>query len=175
MSSDATSANPHRSDLVTGGIWVVLGVAITIGSWRMDRLESQGVPWFTAPGLVPGILGVMMTITALGIVLRALRSRGVGEPVSAAASDAHDTRFAGRAALTLALCVGFAAGLVGHGIPFWVAAAVYLFLHIFLLQLPERRARNEVARGTLVAAAIAIGASAAISYIFQEVFLVRLP
>jgi hypothetical protein len=173
MSSDVTGAKAHRTDLVTGGIWVVLGVAITIGSWRMDRLESQGVPWFTAPGLVPGILGVMITITALGIVLRALRSRDSGRPASSMASD--DTRFAGRAALTLALCVGFAAGLVGHGIPFWIAAAVYLFLHIFLLQLPARRARNEVARGTLVAAAIAIGASAAISYIFQEVFLVRLP
>ena len=61
------------------------------------------------------------------------------------------------------------------GVEVWVAAAVYLFLHIFLLQWPERRARNEVARGAVIAAAIAIGASGAISYIFQEVFLVRLP
>ena len=172
MTSEATGAHPRRFDLVTGGLWVVLGVAITIGAWRMDRLAWQGVPGFTAPGLVPGILGVLMTLTALGIVLRALRSTRTG---GSDAVHASDPRFAGRTTLTLALCIAFAVGLVGHGVPFWVAAAAYLFLHIFLLQLPERRARNEVARGALVAAAIAIGASAAISYIFQEVFLVRLP
>lgn len=187
MDGDARRPNAHRSDVVTGGVWAVLGVAIMIGSWRMDRLESQGVPWFTAPGLVPGVLGVLITIAALGIVLRALRHRkphALGplatQPLSdetALVADQQDAMpaFGARAALTLVLCIGFAAGLVGHGIPFWVAAATYLFLHIFLLQLPERRARDEVARGALVAAAIAIGASATISYIFQEVFLVRLP
>ena len=47
-----------RSDLISGGVWVVIGIAITIGSWSMDRLANQGVPGFAAPGLVPGILGV---------------------------------------------------------------------------------------------------------------------
>jgi hypothetical protein len=187
VDGDARRAATYRSDLVTGGVWVVLGIAITIGSWRMDRLESQGVPWFTAPGLVPGILGVLITIAALGIVLRGLRhqaprplrSTGAEGPSDAAAcaTDEQDVvpAFGARAVLTLVLCIGFAAGLVGHGLPFWLAAALYLFLHIFLLQLPERRARGEVAKGLLVAATIAIGASATISYIFQEVFLVRLP
>ncbi|HVE49530.1 MAG TPA: tripartite tricarboxylate transporter TctB family protein [Casimicrobiaceae bacterium] len=170
MTSDAASTPSRRADIVSGGIWVVLGVAIMIGSWRMDRLESQGVPWFTAPGLVPGILGVLMTITALGIVLRALRASA-----AARASDADAESIGGKAVLTLVLCLGFAIGLVGRGVPFWVAAASYLFLHVFLLQLDERRARNEVARGAAVAAAIAIIAAAAISYVFQEVFLVRLP
>jgi hypothetical protein len=187
MTSDAPPAVRRRSDLVTGGIWVVMGVAITLGSWRMDRLESQGVHWFTAPGLVPGVLGVLITIAALAIVLRALRHqapRPLGPMATASAAegsayaaDEHDAvpAFGPRAVLTLVLCIGFAAGLVGRGIPFWVAAATYLFLHIFLLQLPERRARGEVSKGALIAAAIGIGASLAISYIFQEVFLVRLP
>jgi Tripartite tricarboxylate transporter TctB family len=187
VDGDARRAAADRSDLVTGGVWVVLGVAIMIGSWRMDRLESQGVQWFTAPGLVPGVLGVLITIAAIGIVLRALRHhrpRALGplatQPLpdeGALVTDEPDANpdFGARAALTLVLCIGFAAGLVGYGIPFWVAAATYLFLHIFLLQLPERRARGEVARAALVAAAIAIGAAATISYIFQEVFLVRLP
>ena len=187
MDGGARPATTYQADLVTGGVWVVLGIAITIGSWRMDRLESQGVPWFTAPGLVPGVLGILMTITALGIVLRALRhqrrrplqSNAVDAPVDGTTRVADELAksplFGARAALTLVLCIGFAAGLVGRGIPFWVAAATYLFLHIFLLQLPERRARNEVGKGVLVAATIGIGASAVISYIFQEVFLVRLP
>lgn len=173
MNGDAQRVPGQRADLVSGGIWAVLGVAIIVGSWSMDRLESQGVPWFTAPGLVPGVLGVFITIAALGIVLRALRRERLGS--GDAADPIADDNFRGRAALTFVLCIGFAAGLVGRGMPFWAAAAIYLFLHIFLLQFPERKARGDVVRGVVVAAAIAIGASAAISTIFQEVFLVRLP
>ena len=65
--------------------------------------------------------------------------------------------------------------MVGHGLPFGVAAAIYLFVHIFLLQFPERRANGEVARGVLVAGGVAVGAATAISLVFQELFLVRLP
>jgi hypothetical protein len=135
----------------------------------MDRLESQGVPWFTAPGLLPGIVGAAIVIFALMIVVRALRTRDEGE------AAALDKRHAVRAALSLALCLGFAVGLVGHGLPFIVAAAIYLFLHIFVLQYPERRAAGEVARGAFVALAIAVIAATAIGLIFQDVFLVRLP
>ena len=172
METQAEEGVPSpRSDLISGGVWVVIGAAITIGSWNMDRLANQGVPGFAAPGLVPGILGVLILLTALVIVMRsvargALTPAGRGEPGRATL---------GRTALTLSLCLGFAAGLVGHGLPFWVAAGTYLFLHIFLLQLPERRAAGQVRRGIAVAAAVALGASVTISMLFQYAFLVRLP
>jgi hypothetical protein len=160
-----------RSDLISGAVWVVIGVAIGIGSWRMDRLENQGVPGFAAPGLVPGIMGVLIVLTAMVIVLRALKRgaltpEGRGEPGQLTL---------GRAALTLTLCLGFAGVLVGHGLPFWLAASIYLFLHIFLLQLPERRAAGQVGRGLLVAAAVGVGAGVTIAMMFQYAFLVRLP
>jgi len=169
MEEEVAYTPSPRSDLVSGGIWVVIGVAIALGSWQMDRLEFQGVPWFTAPGLLPGIVGVGIVLTALIIVVRALRAGG-----RAAIADNAPPR-AGRALVSLGLCLGFAGGLVGHGLPFIVAAAVYLFLHIFMLQLPERRAAQQVGRGAMVAAAIAVIAATAISLTFQEVFLVRLP
>jgi len=169
------------ADIVSGGIWLAIGFAIIVGSWRMDRLESQGVPWFTAPGLVPGVLGVLIALAALGIVLRALRRPAAPSSAMSTSDDsiaAHgehvDTGFGGRALLTLALCLGFAIGLVGR-VPFWIAAAIYLFLHIFLLQFPDRRERGQVGRGIVVAAIIALCASLAISTIFQDLFLVRLP
>ena len=160
-----------RSDLASGSAWAVIGVAISIGSWNMDRLASQGVPGFAAPGLVPGILGALITLTALVIVFRSLRRgalgpEGAGQPGRATL---------GRTALTLVLCLGFAIGLVGHGLPFWVAASSYLFLHILLLQLPERRAAGQVSRGVAVAAAVALGAGVTIALLFQYAFLVRLP
>lgn len=160
-----------RSDLVSGGIWAAIGIVIAAGSWNMDRLDKQGVPGFAAPGLVPGILGVLITLAALAIVLRSLQ-RGA---LAGAEPGTPPPARGGRTLLALLLCLGFAGGLVGHGLPFWLAASAYLFLHIFLLQLPERRAAGQVRRGFLVAAAIGICAGVAIALIFQYVFLVRLP
>ena len=160
-----------RSDLISGGVWVVIGTAIAIGSWNMDRLANQGVPPFAAPGLVPGVLGVLILLTAMVIVVRSVQ-RGALRPEGAGKAGKMTP---GRAALTLALCLGFAGGLVGHGLPFWAAASIYLFLHIFLLQLPERRAAGQVGRGVAVAAAVALGAGLTISLMFQYAFLVRLP
>ena len=150
---------------------MVIGIAIAIGSWNMDRLEKQGVPGFAAPGLVPGILGVLITLTALVIVMRSV-GRGA---LAATSKGERGPATPGRAALALVLCLGFAGGLVGHGLPFWMAASTYLFLHVFLLQLPERRAAGQVKRGIAVAAAVALGAGLTISTIFQYAFLVRLP
>ena len=51
-----------RADLYGGLFWIALGSAIAVGSWRMDRLEHMGVSFYTAPGLVPGILGLLMIL-----------------------------------------------------------------------------------------------------------------
>ena len=59
--------------------------------------------------------------------------------------------------------------------PFPVAATLFLFLQISILQYPERKAKHEVAKGLAIAAAVAVGAATAISLLFQYVFLVRLP
>ena len=59
--------------------------------------------------------------------------------------------------------------------PFPVAATVFLFLQIAVLQYPERKAKNEIGLGLLAAAAVAAGAAVTISLLFQYVFLVRLP
>jgi hypothetical protein len=155
-----------RADAVVGAIWLAIGAAIVAGSWNMDRLEKQGVQWFAAPGLVPGILGLFIVGAALLIVGRSLARLSRGD----AGTGAPEAGRLRRTALTLALCFAFAVGMVGHGLPFGVAAAIYLFLHIFLLELPERRAR-----GALVAAVVSVGVATAVTLVFQELFLVRLP
>jgi hypothetical protein len=171
MEHDDTGSTPSpRSDLISGGVWVVIGAAITIGSWRMDRLATQGVPGFAAPGLVPGILGLLIIATALMIVVRSLQRGAL-----TTGSHGMGRIKPGLVATTLVLCLGFAGGLVGHGLPFPAAAFIYLFLHVFILQYPERQAAGQLVRGALVAAAIALVAAGVISFVFQVLFLVRLP
>ena len=153
-----------RADRIFGWGWAALGLLIAAESWRMDRLEAQQINPWTVPGLVPGLLGLVMT--GFGLVL-ALR-RGAEAPTDGDGAEGW------RIALALALCLGFGAGLVGH-VPFWLGAALFVFLAILLFEWHDRRREGTLARGVLQAALVAFGSSAAISFLFQEVFLVRLP
>lgn len=173
MDGEAAAETP-RADFFFGLFWIVFGGAIAYGSWTMDRLEYLHINPYTAPGLVPGILGAFVALFGAIMALRAWRGGALeaaapGEPIVAPEGWR-------RIALTLSLCVGFSVGLVGHGPPFWLSAAIFVFLHVFLFEYPDRHARGEGAwRGLLVAAAVGVGAAFVITLIFQELFLVRLP
>ena len=60
-----------RADLITGAVFAALGIAVLVESWNMPRLEERSINPWTVPGLVPGLLGVI--IAMLGVIL-AVRS-----------------------------------------------------------------------------------------------------
>ncbi len=163
------SQSPPRYDLACGLGWIAVGAAIVYGSWTMDRLEYLSINPYTAPGLVPGVLGAVIALCGGLMAVRAVRDGGFRGGTQQAPI------FTGRVALSLALCLGFALGLVGRGPPFWAAAALFLFLHVFLFELGEHRREHGLWRGLFLALAVSAGASFVITTIFQELFLVRLP
>lgn len=173
----------ERADFLFGLSWTALGLVVLVESWRMDRLEAQHINPYTAPGLVPGLLGVVLAVFGLVLTQRGWRGRrpeaapaaGVVDDVSPPAEAPGSHAEPWRVALALLLCLGFGAGLLGRGPPFWLAAALFLFLAVLLFQLPERLREGTLARGALVAAAVAAGGAAFVTLVFQEVFLVRLP
>ena len=157
-----------QSDLLSALLWMVLGAAMFWGGWTMDRLETQHINPYTAPGLVPGLLGIGLVILGALLLLRSVRAGGLGF-VGGDWPRAPELS-TGRVLLALLLCLGYAAGLVGHGLPFWAATAIFVFLAIVLFLWPERGPRSAI-----VAIACAIGTAAGVTLVFQEIFLVRLP
>src|SRR3954451_4116302 len=93
-----------RSDLHGAIGWTVLGIAILIGSIRMDRLESQNINPYTVPGLLPGLLGIAMTLLGALLAWRSWRLGGARrlERDTAEAGPAMH----GAAARRLALVIG---------------------------------------------------------------------
>jgi hypothetical protein len=163
-----------RSDLYQACGWIALGAAILIGALQMDRLERQDINPYTVPGLLPGLLGIAMML--LGTLL-ALRSWRRGALARGPTPPSFDHATARRLALVLGLCVTFGAVLVGHGLPFWLAAAIFVSVAIITLQRPQRIAAGTklTLRPLLSAIVIGLGAGAAITVVFQLLFLVRLP
>ncbi len=168
--------NPPRVEFASGLAWVILGGAITYGSWVMDRLEKLHINPYTAPGLVPGILGAFIVLFGLIMAFRALRDGAfaVGAVPLAAMAPSRDTMR--RTGISLALCLGFGLGLIGRGPPFWLGAVLFLVLHIYLFdRLDNPVAPHGEGRRLAKAVAVAVGVAAVVTLIFQEFFLVRLP
>jgi hypothetical protein len=170
----ADAAQPPRSDFVAALLWIAFGVAVAIAAWRMDRLESQDINPYTIPGLLPGFLGLALILFGGVMLIRswragALTPAGRGHPNRMTASELR------RFGIITALCVAFGVGLVGHGLPFWAAASLYVATTIATLQYPQRKAAGQVVRGIVVAIVIGLCAGWAITLVFQDIFLVRLP
>ena len=162
-----------RSDLLSALGWMALGIAILIGSVMMDRLEKQGINPYTIPGLLPGLLGIAMTILGALLAARSWRPHLRASAGKAAINRAEQMRIL----LVLGLCLTFGVVLVGHGLPFWLAAAIFVTAAIFALQYQQRKSTGEALtlRQFATTAAIGLGAGVAITIVFQEIFLVRLP
>jgi hypothetical protein len=173
-SDEPQAAASLRGDFLSAIGWMGLGIAILVGSVMMDRLEKQDINPYTIPGLLPGLLGIAMTI--LGALLAA-RSWRPGMFASSANRAPVNRAEAKRLLLVLGLCLAFGVGLVGHGLPFWLAAAIFVTAAILSLQHRQEKSdgRTSSLRKFITAAAIGLGAGVAITIVFQEIFLVRLP
>jgi len=171
--SNAEDRVALRSDFLSALGWMALGIAILIGSVMMDRLEKQGINPYTIPGLLPGLLGIAMTILGGLLAARSWRPQLLASTGKAAVNRAEQMRIL----LVLGLCLAFGVVLVGHGLPFWLAAAIFVTAAIFSLQYQQRKSTGQqlTLRQFATTAAIGLGAGIAITIVFQEIFLVRLP
>jgi hypothetical protein len=162
-----------NGDRIAGVIWFVFGTAVFYGSWTMDRLASQNINPLTAPGLLPGLLGLGMMVMALVLISR----REIGRAASAigvAPTEEAGTNWK-RLLASWALCIAFAGILLGRGLPFWLLAAAFVFVHVLVLEDRHRIEGRSFLRRSIEAALIATATSAAVTYLFQNLFLIRLP
>lgn len=162
MTEGGTTA---RSDLWGGAGWAGFGLLIVAASLRMERFESMGAQLYTMPGFVPGMLGGVLLLLGALLMLRGWR-RSLRETGAEPATPLINRRIA----ITLVLTLVYAGLLIGRA-PFWLATA--LFVAVFVAsfapedQAPLRRLVVSVLAGVLT--------SAVVTFVFQHIFLVRLP
>jgi len=131
----------------------------------MPTFTDQGTPLYVAPGVVPAFHGVVLAILSVVLGVRAvLRGALRAAPVGVAAQNL------GRVGLAAVLAVGFAVGLVGR-VPFWLAAALFIFTFIMAFELRG----GGLARKAAIAMGIGLVTGVGITLLFERVFLIRMP
>lgn len=171
---DADKATP-RADFFAGIAWVLFGAAVLAGSLAMDRLEAQHINPVTIPGLLPAALGIAIMLGGAVLAWRSHARGALAEPAPPVTPLMRVARR--RVALTIGLCIVYSVGLIGRGMPFWLASALFIVgvivgMQMLSLDPVERRITPGLWAKAVV---IALGCSVVIHLVFQEVFLVRLP
>ena len=179
MADETSSILPHerplppRTDLWTAAVFLVLGVAIAALAWQMPRFSEQKGEIYTAPGLVPGIYGLVICTLCIWLAVRSIRRGGLSGTIAdreAPPEGTSNVRLALAAGLGLVFCVG----LIGR-VPFWIAAATFVTAFIVLFEWQPREAMSR--RLTKIGTAILQGGltGVAVVLVFERVFYVRLP
>jgi hypothetical protein len=169
----AYPASP-RSDLVSALVSIAFGALVVVGSWTMDRLESQGATPHTAPGLWPGMIGLLLALLGGALAIRSVRrARRIGW--DAAEADDTDYRPLPEFLLGAGLFFVYALLLVGKGLPFWLGTALFVTVFVYLFQLAQRKAAGQQVRGIVVALVCGIATGVTVALLFEQVFFVRLP
>ena len=164
-----------KADFITSLVLMVLGIGVVVESWRMPRFTDQGTSIWSAPGVTPGMVGLVLAILGLALLFRSRQAAAAGSTEAEAAPAPSSWP---QAIAAFVLCFGFAGILVGR-VPFMLAA--FLFAAAFILYFDYRDNREAFAdRKRLalrigLALAVAAVASWGISTIFQDMFFVRLP
>jgi len=171
----AEEPSTPRGDLKDAACWIAFGVAVLVGSITMDRLEQQHINPYTIPGLLPGVLGLMMILLGGVLALRSLR-RGALH-LAPSPSTAHDSERWRRICVVAALCLVYGIVLIGHGLPFWLASTIYVTASILIMQRMSHdpAVRRQTPRAWAKALMIGLVASVVTHLVFQEFFLVRMP
>jgi len=174
MASSHDHSVAPRGDLGCGIVLALVGAMIVIASWQMDRMEQQGATLYTAPGLWPGIIGLLIVVLGAALAWRSLaRARASSWDAHAADDTELDAR--SRFALAVILFFVYAVLLVGHGIPFWIATTLFVATYVYVFRGPVPDRAGGRARRLIVAAVTGGLTALSVVLVFEQLFYVRLP
>lgn len=164
-----------KADFVASIILMAFGIWIVVHSINMPRFKEFGANPFSVPGIVPGILGTVITALSLLVFIRAIRRKGYKLKISRhnLKSATQDASFK-RMIITCSVCVLYGLGMVGT-ISYYLATFVYVF--IFLIIFQYRFSESYQSQIKLIGWSFvqAILIAATVGVVFRYLFLVDLP
>lgn len=167
--------NMSKADFATAIGLSLFGLAIIIRSLQMPRFTSLGVNPYSVPGIVPGLLGVVLTILGLMLLVRSIRRKGYRlglnvETISGYLADASTKRFL----TTLLLSVIYGV-VVLRRVPYALATGLYVFAFVLIFEYRPGERLFSQKRTLFFSFLEALLVSAGVTLVFRYLFLVDLP
>lgn len=168
-----TEKNMAKADFYTAIVLMVCGITATVMALQMPGPPGEQSP-YSAPGLLPTVLGIVIAGLGLIMFIRALaRAKGdVGISLASfkAFLSATSTR---RIIATIVICLVYVF-LLGK---VWYPLLTFLFVFGFaaLFEYDRGQTFRAQIKKILLAALLALCTTAVVTVLFQYLFLVRLP
>ena len=167
--------NMPRADFVTSILLMTFGIWIVVHSLQMPRFENLDANPFSVPGIVPGLLGVVIFFLSLVVFLRSLKQNGyrLGINATVVGNFLQDASMQ-RMVITILICSVYGLGMIGR-INYY--AATFMFVLAFLLLFQFRQAQHKQVMGKLIVMSVlqALLTAGAVGAVFRYLFLVELP
>jgi len=171
-----TDPGMTRKDFIASIVLIVFSMTIIVISYTMPRLERRGIDPLSAPGVVPGMIGVVLLCLALILFIRSIRNGGYRIfQQSESPAGAHRQQGAvARVSLTLIISLIYAIGFLGH-LNYSIGTGIFIFSFICLFEIKPGQAWRVRKKIILLACIQAVVASVLITLVFQKLFLIDLP
>ena len=125
-----------KADFITSLVLTAFGITATVMAFQMPTLAEKGQGPYAAPGLVPGFLGIIITILGFSMLIRAIIRKGFKDITVKASAGAflkdEGTRRMGLTIL-LSLLYGLSLGRIDFSL------ATFLFAFVFVISFEYDR------------------------------------
>lgn len=157
-----------EADKISSIAFGLLGIAMFVGGYQMDRLEIRQIHPSSIPGLVPMMLGISLTICSILLYIEAYKNKSTEIQVNMKLVSWNNLLVC-----AFMSCI-YAVLLVGW-LPFYLATGIYITLFILYFNREELLVIGLRRKAILTAIIVGPLAAVLISVLFRYGFLVRLP
>jgi hypothetical protein len=165
----------NKADFITSLILVGFGLAVLVLSIQMPRFESRDANPYSVPGIVPGLLGIVIGMLGLVLLIRSVRSGGYRLNLRNFSLTAYLSNEATkRMVVTIAICLFYAFVMIGR-IPYLLATIIFIAMFVITFEYRRTDPSATRMRTVLFALLLAVIAGGVIWAVFRYLFLVSLP
>lgn len=168
-------SNMPRADFITSMILIVVGVATIWLSLEMPRYEDQGGTFLDSPGIVPMILGVLITALSLVVFVRSIVRKGykLGWNKASLLAVLKDEKTM-RMLVTIAFGVVYGLFLM-RWLHFIASTLLFVFVFIVVFEWDIKVPFAAQWKVPVFALVVSVLTTAGVYGAFQYLFLVNLP
>lgn len=168
-------SNMPKADFLTSIFLICFGISIVVQSFFMPRFESIDADPFSVPGIIPGILGIIIIALSFIVLIKSLKKKGYQLEInSSSLSHYWHDKSTKRLLITLFISMIYGMALVGN-IHFVLASFIYVLSFIILFEYRPSVALKKQWKVVTLALVQAVLVSGIIGAVFRYLFLVDLP